>query len=268
MAKGKIVCRTEDEIALIRESSLIVSKTLGELSKHIAPGISTLNLDTIAETFIRDHGAVPAFKNYQASFSSTPFPYTLCISLNEVVVHGFPSEKRILQEGDIVSVDCGVVKNGYYGDSAYTFPVGEINARKRKLLEVTRQSLYKGVEKAVAGNRLGEISNAIQRHVETYGFSIVREMVGHGLGTQLHEAPDIPNFGKRFSGPKLEVGMVMAIEPMVNLGKRFVETAEDGWTIYAKDMQPSAHFEHSVVVGKDKVDILTTFDFIESTIKV
>ena len=262
--EAKIICRTPEEVQLIKESSLLVGKTLGELRKHIVPGVNTRRLDDIAEAYIRDSGGVPAFKNYSPSFGESPFPASLCISINEEVVHGIPSTNRILQDGDIVSIDCGVLMNGYFGDSAYTFAVGEISAKKKRLMEVTRQSLYLGIEKAVAGNRLGEISHAIQRHVENFGFSIVREMVGHGVGSRLHEPPEVPNFGRRRSGIRLQEGMVLAIEPMVNLGKRFIDTAKDGWTIYAKDRQPSAHYEHCIVIGKEKAEILSTFEFIEN----
>ena len=264
MSKEKVTLKTDEEIALIRESSLLVSKTLGELSKHIRPGVSTLELDQVAETFIRDHGGVPAFKNYSPSFGDSPFPATLCTSLNHEVVHGLPSERVILGEGDILSVDCGVLKDGYYGDSAYTFAVGEISAKKRRLMQITKEALYKGIEQAVAGKRLGEISYAVQRHAETYGYSVVREMVGHGLGKQLHEAPEVPNYGRRRSGPVLQSGMVLAIEPMINMGKRHIKVADDGWTVFAKDLQPSAHYEHSIVVQNGQPLILSTFEFIEN----
>ncbi len=264
MAKGNIIYRSQEEIEKIRESSLLVGKTLGELSEHIVPGASTIKLDEIAETFIRDHGAVPAFKDHNPSFSETPFPYSLCISVNEEVVHGMPSSHRALQDGDIVSIDCGVFMNGYYGDSAYTFAVGDISAKKKKLLDVTKASLYKGIEKAKDGNRLGEVSHAIQKHVEMFGFSIIREMVGHGVGTSLHEPPEVPNFGKRRSGVMLKEGMVLAIEPMVNMGKRHIGTAQDGWTVFAKDKLPSAHFEHCIAIGKDRAEILSTFEYIEN----
>ena len=260
----KITYKTREEIELIKESSLLVGKTLGELNRHIRPGVSTYELDRIAETFIRDHGGVPAFKDYDASFGETPFPFTLCTSINEQVVHGMPSDRVILKEGDIISIDCGVYKNGYFGDSAYTFAVGEVSSKKRRLMDVTRQALYKGIEKAVAGNRLGDISNAIQRHAETYGYSIVREMVGHGLGQELHEPPEVPNYGRRRSGLKLSEGLVIAIEPMINMGKRFIKVADDGWTVYATDHQPSAHYEHCIVIGKNKAEILSTFEFIEN----
>lgn len=264
MAKGKIILKSPEEVELIRQSSLLVGKTLGELSKHIRPGANTLELDRMAEEFIRDHGGKPAFKDYAPSFGETPFPYSLCISINEEVVHGMPGAQRYLNDGDIVSVDCGVEMNGYFGDSAYTFPVGEISSKTRRLLQITKECLYKGIEKAVAGNRLGEVSYAIQRHAETYGYSIVREMVGHGLGASLHEAPEIPNFGKKRSGPRLMEGMVVAIEPMINLGRRFIDVAEDGWTVYARDRKPSAHYEHDVYIRKGKADILSSFEFIEN----
>ncbi|MEL6676244.1 MAG: type I methionyl aminopeptidase [Bacteroidota bacterium] len=260
----QVILKTEEEIALIRESSLLVGKTLGEVSKNIKPGVTTMELDTIAETFIRDHGAIPAFKDYNPSFGESPFPSTLCTSVNEQVVHGMPSTSVVLEEGDIISVDCGVLMNGYFGDSAYTFAVGEISSKKRRLMEVTKQSLYKGIEKAKAGNRLGDVANAIQRHAELYGYSIVREMVGHGLGKNLHEPPEVPNYGKRRTGLKLKEGMVLAIEPMINLGRRFIDIAGDGWTVFATDKSPSAHYEHCIVIRKDKAEVLSTFEFIEN----
>lgn len=259
----KPTIKTEEEVELIRQSSLLVGNTLAEVARYIRPGVSTMELDQIAETFIRDHGATPAFKNHAPSFSQTPFPGTLCTSLNEVVVHGMPSGEAVLKEGDIISVDCGVLMNGYYGDSAYTFPVGEVDARVSRLLRATKQSLYKGIEKAVEGARVGDISHAVQRHVEQMGYSVVREMVGHGLGKNLHEPPEVPNYGRRRSGTKLKAGMVLNIEPMINLGRRFIQVATDGWTVYATDYKPSAHFEHTVVIRKDHAEILSTFDFIE-----
>jgi methionyl aminopeptidase len=264
MAKGVITLKSEAEIDAIRESSLLVSKTLGEVKKWVEPGVSTLKLDKIAEAFIRDHGGRPAFKDYLPDFADTPFPFSLCVSINQEVVHGFSSDDRVLEDGDIVSIDCGVEMNGFFGDSAYTFPVGNISAKKQRLLDVTKSSLYKGLEKAVDGNRLGEVSNAIQRHVELYGFSIVKEMVGHGLGRNLHEPPEVPNYGKRRSGPKLKSGMVLAVEPMVNLGRGDIDVAEDGWTVFAKDLSASAHFEHSIVIRNGKAEQLSTFDFIEN----
>ncbi|MEM6261167.1 MAG: type I methionyl aminopeptidase [Bacteroidota bacterium] len=264
MAEGAIIYKNDDEIEMIRQSALLVGKTLAEVGKHIAPGVSTGKLDKIAEEFIRDHNAIPAFKDYKASFEDSAFPFSLCVSVNEEVVHGFAPDDKFLQEGDIVSVDCGVLLNGFYGDSAYTFPVGEISAKKRRLLEVTKECLYKGIEKAVAGHRLGEVSNAIQRHAEMYGYSVVRELVGHGIGRNLHEPPEVPNYGRRRSGVKLKPGLVIAIEPMINMGKRSVKVAEDNWTVYAEDRQPSAHFEHCIAVRNGKPEILSTFDFIEN----
>ncbi len=262
--KDQATYKTEEEIELIRQSSLLVGKTLGELNKHIEPGVTTQKLDAIAEEFIRDHGAIPGFKDYAPSFGDSPFPYTLCTSVNEEVVHGMPSPKRRLEEGDIISVDCGVLLNGYYGDSAYTFAVGEIPSKVARLMKVTKESLYKGIEKAVAGNRLGEISYAIQKHAELHGFSIVREMVGHGLGVNLHEPPEVPNYGKRRSGAKLKEGLVIAIEPMINLGKRSIKVDDDGWTVYATDRLPSAHYEHCIVIRKGEAEILSTFEYIEN----
>lgn len=259
----KVTLKTEEEIGYIRESSLLVSKTLGLVSKEIKAGISTLRLDQLAEEFIRDNGGIPAFKNYKSSFDSDPFPNTLCISLNEEVVHGLPGKDKLLKEGDIVSVDCGVLKNGYYGDSAYTFGVGEIKPEYQALLSVTRESLYKGIQCAKAGNRMGDIGYAIQSWVESKGYSVVTEMVGHGLGTQLHEPPEVPNYGKKGQGLMLKEGMVLAIEPMINLGKRHIRLAKDGWTIYAADRLPSAHFEHTLVVRKQEAEILSSFDYIE-----
>lgn len=255
--------KTEEEIELIRQSSLLVGKTLAEVGKYVRPGVSTMELDQIAETFIRDHGGVPAFKDYAPSFSQTPFPGTLCTSINEVVVHGMPSREHLLREGDIISVDCGVLMNGYYGDSAYTFAVGAIDPKMARLLRATKQSLYKGIDQAVEGARLGDVSHAIQRHVEQMGYSVVREMVGHGLGQNLHEPPEVPNYGRRRSGLKLKAGMVLNIEPMINLGRRFIQVATDGWTVFATDYKPSAHFEHTIVVRKEQAEVLSTFDFIE-----
>lgn len=262
MAVGAIILKNEAEVELIRESSLLVGKALGEVSRLIKPGASTLDLDRIAEEFIRDNGGIPAFKNYPGGPGVAPFPGTLCLSLNEEVVHGIPSKDKVLMEGDIISVDCGVLKNGYFGDSAYTFAVGEISSKKQRLLKITEESLYKGLEKAVVGNRLGDISNAIQFHVESHGYSIVQEMVGHGIGKDLHEPPEIPNYGRRNTGPVLTEGMVFAIEPMVNLGKRRIVVLKDGWTVKTSDGMPSAHFEHTIVVRKDKCEVLSSHGFI------
>lgn len=260
---ANVPIKSEEEIELIRQSSLLVAKTHGEVSKHIRPGANTLELDKIAEEFIRDNGGIPAFKNYRSSMDSDPFPFTLCISVNEEIVHGMASAKKHLNDGDIVSLDCGVLMNGYYGDSAYTYPVGEISSKKQKLLRVTEESLYKGLEMAVDGNHLGDISHAIQRHAELNGFSVVREMVGHGIGQRLHEPPEIPNYGRKRSGLKLQEGMVFAIEPMINMGRKRIKFLDDGWTVVTSDGQPSAHFEHTVVIRKNKVEILSSFDFIK-----
>jgi methionyl aminopeptidase len=251
--------KTDEEIGLLKESNMLVSKTLAEVAKHIKPGVTTLYLDEVAETFIRDHSAVPAFKGYGG------FPKTLCTSVNEEVVHGIPSEYA-LREGDIISIDCGVILNGWYGDSAYTFAVGEISGELRKLLEYTKASLEEGVKAAVAGNRIGDISSAVQVKAESGGFSVVRELVGHGIGKKLHEPPEVPNFGKRGTGPKMETGLVICIEPMINLGSKETLQMSDGWTIKTADGKPSAHFEYAVAVNKGEADVLTTFDFIEEVL--
>jgi methionyl aminopeptidase len=254
-----IYIKNEEEIELIRESSLLVGKALAEVAKLIAPGKKTIDLDRVAEEFIKDHNAMPGFKGYNG------FPYTLCISINETVVHGFPSERE-LKEGDIVSVDCGVLKNGFYGDSAYTFAVGVVSDDVSRLMEHTKKSLYKGIEMAISGNRTGDIGNAIQVYVEKFGYSVVRDLVGHGLGKNLHEKPEVPNYGKRGSGPVLKDGMVLAIEPMINLGTRKVIQENDGWTIRTADRMPSAHYEHDVVIRKGEAEILSTFEFIEDVL--
>lgn len=254
-----IYLKTEEEIQLIRQSSLLVGKTLAEVGRHIKPGVTTLKLDTIAEEYILDHGAIPGFKGYRG------FPATLCISVNENVVHGIPG-KRLLKEGDIVSVDCGVLLNGYYGDSAFTFAVGNVNPAVLELMQTTRESLYKGIEKAVAGNRTGDIGNAVQQHVSLKGYGVVRELIGHGVGKQLHEPPDVPNYGKRGQGVLLAEGMVIAIEPMINLGKRYIVQENDGWTIRTADRKPSAHYEHTVAIRKDKAEILSSFEEIDKGI--
>lgn len=252
--------KTKEEIELIRESSLLVAKALAEVAKVIKPGITTLALDKVAYDFISDNGAVPAFLNYNG------FPNSLCISVNSQVVHGIPG-KYELKDGDIVSVDCGVIKNKFFGDSAYTFPIGEVKPEVLKLLQVTKESLYKGIEWTVAGKRLGDVGEAIQQHAESNGFSVVRELVGHGIGKKLHEAPEVPNYGRKGSGLKLEEGLVIAIEPMINMGKKAVTQDNDGWTIRTADNLPSAHFEHTVAVGKNKADILSSFEYIEEALK-
>lgn len=251
------IVKTEEEIELIRHSALLVGETLAEVARHIKPGVTTLELDTIAEAFITKNGGVPSFKNYNG------FPFTCCISVNDAVVHGFPNTEP-LKEGDIISVDAGVYKNGFHGDSAYTFAVGNPGEATAQLLQVTKQSLYAGIEKAVAGNRTGDIAYAIQEYTEKqHGYGVVRELVGHGVGRDLHEEPQVPNYGKRGSGAKLNERIVIAIEPMINLGKKEVVTDSDGWTVRTKDHKPSAHFEHTVCVRKGKADILSSFAEIE-----
>jgi methionyl aminopeptidase len=251
--------KTDEEVGLLKESNMLVSKTLAEVALHIQPGVTTLFLDQIAETFIRDNNAVPAFKGYGG------FPNTLCTSVNDEVVHGIPSDYS-LKEGDIISIDCGVILNGWYGDSAYTFAVGEIKEEVKRLLEYTKESLEEGVKAAVAGNRVGDISSAVQAKAESGGFTVVRELVGHGIGRELHEPPEVPNFGKRGTGPKMEKGLVICIEPMINLGSKETFQTRDGWTIKTADGKPSAHFEYAVAVNKGKADQLTTFEFIEEVL--
>lgn len=255
-----IYIKTREEIELMRESALMVSRTLGIVAKEVKPGVTPKFLDKIAEEFIRDNGGVPAFKGYRG------FPATLCISINEAVVHGIPTDKA-LNEGDIISVDCGVKKNGFYGDHAYSFAVGVVKPELQKLLEVTKESLYKGIEQCIAGNRIGDISFAIQNHAEKHGYGVVRELVGHGLGKSLHEDPEVPNYGKRGDGPKIKDGMVFAIEPMINLGKKNVKQLNDGWTIVTADGLPSAHFEHDVAIVDGKPDILSTYAYVEEALK-
>lgn len=261
-----IPIKTEQEIALIRESSLIVSKALAEVARHIRPGVTTLELDTVAEQFIRSEGGEPAFKNYEGA-GPYPYPYTLCISVNDEVVHGMPGTGKVLSEGDIVSVDCGVRKNGYYGDSAYTFAVGEVSPKKLRLMSVTRQCLFLAIQQSMAGKRIGDIGFAVQHHAEFNGFSVVKEMVGHGVGAKLHEAPEVPNYGRKGTGHLLKPNMVIAIEPMINMGKARIVTDRDGWTIRAADRLPSAHFEHTVWVKEGEAEALTTFEFIEEVLK-
>jgi len=251
--------KTDEEVGLLRESNMLVSRTLAEIASEIKPGITTLYLDKIAEAFIRDNGAMPAFKGYGG------FPNTLCTSVNDEVVHGIPSN-YILKEGDILSVDCGVILNGWYGDSAYTFPVGEIKEEIRRLLDYTRASLEEGVKAAYAGNRIGDISSAVQTIAEGGGYSVVRELVGHGLGRKLHEQPEVANWGKKGTGPKMEKGLVICIEPMINAGKKETVQMRDGWTIKTADGSPSAHFEYAVAVDRGKADVLTTFEYIEKVL--
>jgi methionyl aminopeptidase len=255
-----IFLKTDDEIELLRQSNQLVSKTLAEVAKLIQPGVSTAKLDKVAEEFIRDNGGVPGFLGYHG------YPNTLCTSVNEQVVHGIPSDKVILQDGDIISVDCGVYMNEFHGDSAYTFCVGEVKPEIVALLTTTKESLYKGIECAIEGKRLGDLGNAIQSYCEERGYSVVREMIGHGVGRKLHEAPEVPNYGKKGNGIMLKSGMTLAIEPMINLGSRNLVFEKDGWTTRTIDRKASAHFEHSVVVRKGKADILSTFEYIEQVL--
>ena len=254
-----IYLKTDEEIELLRESNLLVGMTLGELAKWIAPGITTLKLDKIAEEFIRDHGAVPGFLGYGG------FPNTLCVSVNQQIVHGIPSNYE-LKDGDIVSIDCGTVKNGFNGDSAYTFCVGEVAYDVRRLLKTTKESLYLGIEQAVEGKRVGDISNAVQTYCEKKGYSVVRELCGHGVGKRLHEDPEVPNYGRRGCGPLLKSGMVIAIEPMINLGSRNIVIERNRWTTRTRDRKPSAHFEHTVAVREGKADILSSFKYVEEVL--
>jgi methionyl aminopeptidase len=254
-----IYYKNEEEIDLVRESSLLVAKTHAEIASFIKPGVTSLSLDKIAEEFIRDSGGVPAFKGYNG------FPCTLCISPNDQIVHGIPNNNP-LEDNSILSVDCGVVMNGFYGDSAFTYEVGDVDLDVKKLLKITKESLYKGIDQAIVGNRIGDISHAIQSHSEEHGYGVVRELVGHGLGKSLHESPEVPNYGKRGSGLKLKKGLVIAIEPMINMGTRKILQHNDGWTITTIDKKPSAHFEHTIVVREGKAEILSSFKEIEKII--
>lgn len=248
-----------EEIELMRESALIVSKTLGLMAQEIKPGVTPLYLDKLAEEFIRDHGAEPGFLGLY------DFPNTLCMSLNEAVVHGIPNN-RPLKEGDIISIDCGAKKNGFYGDHAYTFEVGDVAPEIKKLLQVTKECLDLGIEQTRAGKRIGDISFAIQQHAESHGYGVVRELVGHGLGKKMHESPEVPNYGKRGRGPVIKNGLVLAIEPMINLGTRRVKQLSDGWTIITADRRPSAHFEHDVAVVNGEPEVLSTFKYVEEAL--
>lgn len=258
---GMVVYKTDEEIELIREGGKILGQAHAEVAKIIKPGVKTRELDECAYAFICDNGGKPSFKGYNG------FPGSLCISLNDQVVHGIPGNTE-LKSGDIISIDCGVFFKGFHSDSAYTYPVGIVSDDLLNLLKYTKESLYKGIEFASAGNRIGDIGNAVQQYVEDLGYSVVRELVGHGIGKSLHEAPEVPNYGKRGKGFKLEEGLVLAIEPMVNLGKKNVVQEDDGWTIRTADRKPSAHFEHTVAVRKGKADILTTFEYIEKVTEV
>lgn len=259
----KIFLKTEDEIDLMREANQLVGKTLAEVGRHIKPGVTTRHLDKVADEFIRDHGAIPTFKGFPNPYGD-PFPAAICTSVNDVVVHGIPSDDVVLHEGDIISVDCGTLLNGYNGDSAYTFMVGEVDEAVKQLLEVTKQSLYLGIEQAVPGKHVGDIGAAIQAHCEAHGYGIVRELTGHGIGKEMHEAPQIPNYGMRGNGVMLKAGMCIAIEPMVTLGNRNIGMLPDRWSIVTRDHQVAAHFEHTIAVRKGKAEVLSTFEEIEN----
>jgi methionyl aminopeptidase len=248
--------KTEEDLIVIREGAQILGKAHGEIARLIKPGVKTSTLDQVAEEFIRDHGGSPSFLNYNG------FPSSLCVSVNEVVVHGFPG-KYELKETDIISVDCGVFYKGFHSDSAYTYPLEGVKPETLLLLERTYESLYRGIEQAKAGNRMGDVSYAIQSFVESFGYGVVRELVGHGVGKKLHEDPEVPNYGKRGKGVKIVPGMVFAIEPMINQGTKSVVQERDGWTIRTSDRKPSAHFEHTIAVHEDRTEILTTHQYIE-----
>lgn len=254
-----ILLKTKEEIELIRDSARLVGKALAEVGRHIRPGVTTAFLNQIGEQFIRDNGGIPLCKGFEG------FPSAFCISVNDVVVHGIPSNDVFIKEGDNVSLDCVVELNGYVGDSAYTFACGEVSPEMQRLLKVTKEALYIGLDKCKAGNRVGDIGFAVQQHCEKNGYSVVRELCGHGVGFKMHESPNVPNYGVRGTGPLLKEGMVIAVEPMVNMGSKNVRfSSEDGWTCRTKDGKPAAHFEHTVAIGKDGPDILSTFDFIEN----
>ena len=258
----KIFLKTEDEINLMRQANQLVGKTLVELGKHIKPGVTTLHLDRIAEEFIRDHGAIPTFKNFPNPYGE-PFPASICTSINDVVVHGIPSEKDVLNDGDIISIDCGTLLNGFNGDSCYTFAVGEISSDVKQLLKVTKESLYLGIEQAVVGKHLGDIGYAVQSHCQQYGYGVVRELTGHGIGKDMHENPPVRNYGSRGSGILLKEGMCLAIEPMITMGDRQIGMLPDKWSIVTRDRQPAAHYEHTIVVRKGKAEILSSFVEVE-----
>lgn len=257
---GKTVCILSDaELEAVRESSLLVGRTLAEVARRIGPGVRTGELDRMAEQFIRDNGAIPGFKGLYDC------PSTLLISVNDEVVHGLPGD-RVLRDGDIASVDCGVLMNGFYGDSAYTFCIGQVREEVKRLLRVTQECLQLGIDQAVANNRTGDIGHAIQAHAESHGYTVVRELTGHGVGRRLHEAPEVPNFGRRGTGARLQEGMALAIEPMINMGTKEVRQLEDGWTVVTRDGRPSAHFEHTVAVRAGKAEVLSTFKHIEDVL--
>ena len=259
----KIFLKTEDEIELMRRANQLVGKTLGELAKHIKPGVTTLHLDHIAEEFIRDHGAVPTFKNFPNPYGG-PFPASICTSVNDVVVHGVPDEKTVLKDGDIISIDCGTLLDGYNGDSCYTFCVGEVSKEVRQLLKTTKESLYRGIEQAVAGRHVGDIGDAVQSYCEANGYGVVRELTGHGIGRKMHEDPQVPNYGRKGNGVLLKASMCIAIEPMITMGDRQIYLMPDRWTVKTRDGKPAAHFEHTIAVRRGEAEILSSFEEVES----
>jgi methionyl aminopeptidase len=259
MAAKKPIYKTDEEIELIKESSLLIDKTLAALAPMVVPGTTPLQLDKLADTFIRDHAAIPGFYNLYG------FPNSICTSINEAVVHGIPTNEP-LQDGDIISVDIGILKNAFWGDSAFTFAVGNVTPEVKQLLEVTKKSLYLGIEKAVAGNRVGDIGAAIQDYTQSFGYGVVRDLVGHGLGRDLHEEPQVPNYGRKGTGLTLQEGLVIAIEPMINMGTHKVKTLKDGWSIVTGDLKYSAHFEHTIVVRKNKAEVLSSFELVEKAL--
>jgi methionyl aminopeptidase len=259
----KIFLKTEDEIELMRRANQLVGKTLGELAKHIKPGVTTLHLDHIAEEFIRDHGAVPTFKNFPNPYGG-PFPASICTSVNDVVVHGVPDEKTVLKDGDIISIDCGSLLDGYNGDSCYTFCVGEVSKEVRQLLKTTKGSLYRGIEQAVAGRHIGDIGDAVQSYCEANGYGVVRELTGHGIGRKMHEDPQVPNYGRKGNGVLLKASMCIAIEPMITMGDRQIYLMPDRWTVKTRDGKPAAHFEHTIAVRRGEAEILSSFEEVES----
>ena len=258
----KIFLKTEDEIKLMRRANQLVGNTLGELAKHIKPGVTTLQLDKIADEFIRDHGAIPTFKNFPNPFGG-PFPASICTSVNDVVVHGVPDSKTVLKDGDIISIDCGTLLDGFNGDSCYTFCVGEVSQEVRQLLKITKESLYLGIEQATAGKRVGDIGDTVQTYCESHGYGVVRELTGHGIGKEMHEDPQVPNYGRRGNGALLKSGMCIAIEPMITMGNRQIWMMPDKWTIRTRDGKPAAHFEHTIAIRRGKAEILSSFDEVE-----
>jgi methionyl aminopeptidase len=259
----KIYLKTEDEIELMRQANQLVGKTLGYLARHIKPGVTTLQLDKLADEFIRDHGAVPTFKGFPNPYGG-PFPASICTSVNDAVVHGVPDDKTVLTDGDIISIDCGTLLNGFNGDSCYTFCVGEVSDEVRELLKTTKESLYKGIAAAQAGHHLGDISAAVQEHCEAHKYGIVRELTGHGIGREMHEDPPVPNYGRRGNGVMLKTSMCLAIEPMVTMGARDIWLDGDRWTVRTRDGKPAAHFEHTICIRRGAAEILSSFDEVES----